>query len=78
MSAVMSAMDSGLYGMQKGLSQIQMSANRIAGEDKSSMDSTQLVEDVVNLNQGKMQVQASAKVVQSASETLGTLLDVNA
>ena len=74
----MSAMDSGLYGMQKGISQMQMSANRIAGEDKTSMDSTQLIEDVVNLNQGKMQVQASAKVVQSASETLGTLLDVNA
>jgi hypothetical protein len=71
-------MDSGLYGMQKGMSQMQQSANRIAGQEKTSGDSAQLVEDVVSLNQSKLQVQASAKVVQSANETLGTLLDVNA
>ncbi len=78
MSGMSCMMDSGVYGMQKGLSQMQQSANRIAGQEKSSGDNTQVVEDLVNLDKGKLQVQASAKVVQSASETLGTLLDVNA
>lgn len=75
---ILSALDSGLYGMQKGLSQFQQQANRIASSEQSSGESTQLVEDVAKLNQSKQQVQASAKVVQSAGETLGTLLDVSA
>jgi len=72
----------GLSGLTRGLENIQEIATDIAqaGTTKEENLSTtvNLTQSVVDLKQQELATLASAKVVQTADEVLGTLLDVNA
>lgn len=75
-----SVIQTGLSGVSRGLENIQEIASDIAQvgtvdteEQKSTVDLTQ---SMVDLQQQKLATQASAKVVATAEEVLGTLLDV--
>ncbi len=78
--AINSIMGTGLQGIQTGLHGMQQNAERIAsyGTSEGSDQIGDVAADIVGLKESELLVQASAKVVESASQTLGTLLDVSA
>ena len=71
------ALSSGVMGIQKGLDGLNRDAAQIAsaGQFKNE-SSTDLAKSLTNLTLDKLQVAASAKVVKTAGDTIGTLLDV--
>ena len=74
-----SAFNSGLQGIQRGLSQTQKSANDIV-DATVNKDSTvgDVTRAVVDLRQAEQQVQASAEVVKTADQLLGSIIDIKA
>ena len=73
----------GLQGVQSGLERANRAAEDIvataSGTEAPSQEApSSLAESVVELNVAENQVQASAAVVETADETLGTLLDTRA
>lgn len=71
------ALSSGVMGIQKGLDGLDRDAAQIANARQLQKDSTaDLAKPLTNLTLDKLQVAVSAKVVKTADETLGTLLDV--
>lgn len=73
----------GIQGVQEGLQGMEASARRIArggadGPQGTAADTGALIEPVIDLELYERSVQASAQVVRTADETLGTLLDINA
>lgn len=72
-----SAFNSGLQGIQRGLSQTQKSANDIA-DATVRKDSTvgDVTRAVVDLRQAEQQVQASAQVIKTVDEIRGSLIDI--
>jgi len=76
----MMATSVGLAGIQNGLANMNGHAQRIAqyGTTEGPKDLGGVAEDMVGLKQSELQVKASAQVVKSANETLGSLLDVRA
>ncbi len=75
MSGISGVLGAGLTGMQKGFAQFNQQASNIASANLASEATTQLVENLVGLSASKLQIEASARVVQTASDTLGTLID---
>lgn len=73
--AEVSALATGYQGIQKGLAAAQAAAEQIVRPDLGS-GLEGLTEGAVNLIQAELQVAASAAVVDSAQETIGTLIDV--
>ncbi len=72
-----SALSSGVMGIQKGLDGLNRDAAQIASAKQMKNESSaDLAQPLTNLVLDKLQVAASAKVVKAADETLGTLLDV--
>lgn len=71
-----SVLGSGLQGVQKGFSTVNQAADKIAKVGDSSDPSGDLTESAVSLQQGKIQVQASAKVLETADKTIGSLIDI--
>lgn len=73
------AFNSGVLGIQRGLGQTQKSANEIAtatvNRDSTVTDVTRAL---VDLRQSEHQVAASAEVVRSANELIGSLIDTEA
>jgi len=77
---VLSIQSEAVLGIQRGLDGMRKNASEIASADqlnKAGRD-TSLVGSLVDLEQNKMQVQASAKVVSAADEVLGTIIDLRA
>lgn len=71
-----SALSSGVQGIQRGLEGLQRDASKIASAAQQKTGSAaSVVEPLVNLIQDRLQVQASAKVVKAVDDTIGTLLD---
>ena len=73
-----SVMNTGLAGVQRGNDMLNRSADQIA---KANIPPEQggpdeLYTPITQQISGKHQVQASAKVIQAASDTLGTLIDI--
>jgi hypothetical protein len=73
-----SVMNTGVTGVQRGYDMLNRSADQIA---KANIPPEQggpeeLYTPVAEQISGKVQVQASAKVIQAASDTLGTLIDI--
>ncbi len=69
-----------VQGIQRGLDGMRKNASEIASADqlnKAGKD-TNLVGSLVDLEQNKMQAQASAKVVSAADEVLGSIIDLRA
>lgn len=66
----------GLMGVQKGLQDARQSAAQIASaEQLSSTNPVSMVDPLIALKQSEMQVAVSAKVIKTADEMVGTLLD---
>jgi len=78
--SVLSVQSEAVQGIQRGLDGMRKNASEIASADqlnKAGKD-TSLVGSLVGLEQNKMQVQASAKVVSAADEVLGSIIDLRA
>ena len=77
---VKTMMNSSISGIQRGMYEMQQSAHNIAqfGTVNRNADTTQLTEDLVNIKVQKNQVEASTKIIATADEMLGTLLDIRA
>ena len=82
-----SALNSGLQGINRGLQGAQrnaeaiasFSANSGAGEDGArGINSADVASELVDLKQNELQVKASAKVIESVGESIGSILDVRA
>ena len=71
-----SVLGSGLQGVQRGFTTVNQAADKIAKVNDSSDPSGDLTESAVSLQQGKIQVQASAKVIETADSTIGSLIDI--
>lgn len=81
MMDVGSVVNQGLIGMQKSQSSMLQSAQQIAQAGTTQRDNPQandLVEPLVNLKVQAQVFDSSAKVVKTADETIGTLLDIKA
>jgi hypothetical protein len=73
----------GIQGVQEGLQGMEASARKIArggvdGPQGSAPGAGGLIEPIIDLKLYERSVQASAQVVKTADETLGTLLDITA
>ena len=88
MSNSVSAMNLGLQGIQRGMNGLNQNAHQIANA-KSSTDTSaeaakpntgvnDLTDSLDNMKLNKLQVEMSAKVVQTSSDMIGTLLDIKA
>ena len=73
--AELSALNSGLQGIQRGLQRAQRSAAEIASANKGESTAADLTRPMVDLLAQRTQVQASAKVVETAADLIGTLFD---
>ena len=83
-STLSSALNSGMQGIQSGVAGMDDAARRIA---RGGVDGPQgsggpaaggVIEPMVDLQLYKRSVEASAQVVKTADETLGSLLDIMA
>lgn len=75
--AVNSVLSAGVQGVQAGLSRATAAAGDIARAG-STGENVDLATSLVDLKIGEQQVKASATVIRSADEMLGTLIDVRA
>ncbi len=76
-----SVVNQGLIGMQKSQSSMLQSAQQIAQVGTTQRDTASandLVEPLVNLKVQAQVFDSSAKVVKTADETIGTLLNIKA
>ncbi|MAR92014.1 MAG: hypothetical protein SV765_07985 [Pseudomonadota bacterium] len=71
-----SVLNNGVAGIQKGLGQMNQASARVAQVGTANDPAADLTESVVSLLQGKLQVQASAKVLATASDTIGSIIDI--
>lgn len=88
MSNSISAMNLGLQGIQRGMNGLNQNAHKIANANNSTDTSAEasklntgvngLTDSLVNMKLNKLQVEMSAKVVQTSTGMIGTLLDIKA
>ncbi len=73
------AINAGVSGIQRSIAIAEKSAATIASTGNStSGDPATVAEPLVELMMARLQVEASAKVVETVSETIGTLIDTTA
>lgn len=80
---ISNALSTGIQGIQDGMLGMESAARKIArggidGPKGTSDGAGGLLEPIVDLKLYERSVEASAQVVKTADETLGTLLDVMA
>ena len=77
---VLSIQSTAVQGIQRGLDGMRKNAAEIASADQLNQagKETDLVGSLVEMQQNKVQVQASAKVVSTMDEVVGTLIDTRA
>lgn len=70
-----SALNSSLLGIQKGLAGMRKNASDIAraGSTDAPLSAGQLTSSIVSLKENELQVKASAKVLKAVDETIGSL-----
>lgn len=71
------ALNSGILGIQRGFNSARSHAAQIASAD-TMRGTTDLADPLVSMVGDRLQVEASAKVVQTIDEMLGTLIDIRA
>jgi len=76
-----SALNTGLQGFQDAQSRVNQAAQDIASQGVKdstvdSIDTKDLTSSLVDLKVAEIDAKANAKVVQTASDVLGTLLDI--
>ncbi len=79
--STISGFQNGVLGIQRGLQALKEDAAKIASKD--AMESSQaadanIVGPLVNLTQDKLQIAASAKVIERIDEAIGSLFDKKA
>lgn len=84
------AFNTGLSGIQSGMRRVDQAASEIASGTLPAQVEAQPVEaaavqapndlagSLIGLTQGRYEVQANARVVETADEVLGTLIDTRA
>lgn len=72
-----SALSSSLLGIQKGLSGMRKNADDIAraGSTEAGLSSEQLTTSIIGLKESELQVKASAKVLETVNDTIGSLFN---
>ncbi len=72
------AFSAGLAGIQKGEQQVTQAAQEVtSASTQRPVQATQdLAKSVTEEKEGQRQVEASAKVVETANKTLGSLVDI--
>ncbi|AOE82984.1 hypothetical protein [Pseudomonas sp. TCU-HL1] len=78
-----SGFSAGLGAIQSGLRRLDQTAGEIASTnvrsaDASTQSSAELAGNLVELTVSKLQTQAGGKVVATADDVLGTLIDTHA
>ena len=74
-----STLSQAMTGIYRGMASAHNHASQIASAGQfNEGNPASLVEPLVGLNQDRLQVAASAKVLQAADDMLGTLLDEKA
>jgi len=79
-----SAFSSGLYGLNQASQQITESSEKIANQpvnsentESSRYDSQPVTAELINMKLAEIQAQASTKVITTADEMVGSLIDVS-
>jgi flagellar hook protein FlgE len=76
-----SVLATGVAGVQAGLGQAQQAADNIARSGTTRPEGgalNSITEAVVDLKASEIQVKASAAVIKTADEMIGTLIDIKA
>jgi hypothetical protein len=71
------ALNTGINGINQGLKSMSRNASTIAQANKPG-ETLETTSALVNMKIDSLQIQASAKVVETADKMLGSLLDVTA
>lgn len=66
----------GMEGINRGLQMMNQAATRIAKVATSDTPTSDITKSVVELQQAKVQSQASAKVLETDKQVIGSLLDI--
>jgi len=77
---VLSVQNEAVQGIQRGLDGLRKNAAEIASADQLNKagQNTDLVGSLVDMQQNKIQVQASAKVVSAVDAVIGSIVDIRA
>ncbi len=78
MDTTFTGLGAGLAGIQRGLSDLNDAAQRIASGDPKDARPAPLAAALVDALEAQIQTEASANVVRRIDETLGTLIDIRA
>ena len=74
-----SALNNALLGIQKGLTEMNKNAAKVASAAAFNSGNTMdIAQPLVDIQTNRLQVEANAKVMKSVDETLGSLLDIKA
>lgn len=67
-------------GINRGINQADAASQRLASSEQSSgaKSGQDTAKDLIALKQAEIQVQASARVAQTAGDVIGSILDVHA
>lgn len=71
-------LNSGVQGINNGINNLRRDAHEIATANKDSTETRDIVKPLVNLAVDRTQVAMSAKVIETADQVIGSLLDVMA
>ena len=72
-----SLLATGVQGVQKGMARANDAAGAIARNGTTEQDGD-LATPIVDLKRSELQVKASAAVIKTADEMMGTLIDIKA
>ena len=75
--AIGSVLSAGLQGIKAGIDRSDRAAGRIAGFG-SSLETGDAAASMIDLKVSEIQVKASASVIKTADQVLGTLVDIKA
>ncbi|MFY0641032.1 MAG: hypothetical protein JXR16_08300 [Bermanella sp.] len=72
------ALSAGLAGIQKGEQQVTQAAQQVASAstERPVSPNQDVAKALLEEKEGQRQVEASAKVVQAADQTIGSLVDI--
>ena len=74
---ITSALGNALYGIKKGLTDLDRNAAKVASADTfNSQNPTDIAQPLVDIQNNRLQVEASAKVMKTVDETIGSLIDI--
>jgi hypothetical protein len=74
---ISSALGNALHGIQKGLTGMDRNAAKIASvEAFNSQNPTDIAQSLVDMQNNRLQIEASAKALKTVDATIGSLIDV--